>query len=190
MSCQPFRWPVPSLFSHSFLLLIPFPQKILTEFPFWGVPRELISNLSSFKDSTPHLFRFSFFGYLSFCHFSWVGWFHPCQVESFPNYFPLWFFFLGSPRYQPFVHDLLVPSSLIPFCIIGWLIKMYMFFAPCVFWAFLLSCLNLILALLHFPKTPGFWQSLGILAQFLSLDSLLIFWFWQAGLLPFFPSFF
>ena len=39
---------------------------------------------------------------------------------------------------------------------------MYIFFVPCVFWALLLSCLNLIPALLHVPRTPGFWQSLGI----------------------------
>ena len=164
MSCQPLWWLVPSLFSHSLLLLMPFPQKLLADFPFWGVSRELTSNLSSFKISTPHLFRFSFLGYLSFCHFSRVIWFHLCQVESFPNYFPSWFFFLGSPRYQPFVHELLVPSSLIPFYIIGRLIKMYLFFVPCVFWAFLLSCLNLIPALLHVLRTPSFWQSLGISA--------------------------
>ena len=69
MSCQPLQWLVPSSFSHSFLLLMPFPQKLLADFPFWGVPRELTSNLSSFKAFTPHLFRFSFFVYLSFCHF-------------------------------------------------------------------------------------------------------------------------
>ena len=40
MSCQPFWWLVFSLFSHSFLLLMPFPQKLLVDFPFWGVPRE------------------------------------------------------------------------------------------------------------------------------------------------------
>ena len=138
----------------------------------------MTSNLSSFKASTPHLFRFSFFDYLSFCNFSRVSWFHLCRVESFSNYFPLWFFFLGSSRYLPFVHELLIPSSLIPFCIIEWLIKMYLFFIPCVFWALLLSCLNLIPVLLHVPRTPDFWQSLDIPAQFLSLDSLLIFWFW------------
>ena len=35
------------------------------------------------------------------------------------------------------------------------------------FWALLLSCLNLILALLHVPRTPSSWQSFGIPAQFL-----------------------
>ena len=50
----------PFLVSHNFLLLVLFSQKPLADFPFWDVPRELTSNLSSFKASTPHIFRFSF----------------------------------------------------------------------------------------------------------------------------------
>ena len=34
MSCQPLWWPIPSLFSQNFFLLIPFPQKLLADFPF------------------------------------------------------------------------------------------------------------------------------------------------------------
>ena len=56
----------PFLVSYNILLLVLFPQKPLTDFSFWGVLRELTSNLSSFKGSTPHLFRFSFLSFLSF----------------------------------------------------------------------------------------------------------------------------
>ena len=56
----------PFLISHNFLLLVLFPQKPLADFLFWGVPREPTFNLSSFKVSTPHLFKFSFLSFLSF----------------------------------------------------------------------------------------------------------------------------
>ena len=59
--CQPFLTTDSFFVSHSFLLLMHFPQKLLVDFPFWSVPRELTSNLSFFKASTPYLFRFSFF---------------------------------------------------------------------------------------------------------------------------------
>ena len=54
------------LVSYNFFLLVLFLQKPLADFPFWGVPKELTFNLSSFKASTPHLFRFNFLSFLSF----------------------------------------------------------------------------------------------------------------------------
>ena len=50
-----------------------------------------------------------------------------------------------------------------------------MFFIYCVSGHLFLSYLNLIPALLYVLRTLGPWQSLGILAQFLSMESLLIF---------------
>ena len=48
-----------------------------------------------------------------------------CWVDSLPNYFPSWFFILGSPRYQPLVHELLVSklsSSLIGMYLFSFLV--------------------------------------------------------------------
>ena len=54
------------LVSYNFFLLVLFLQKPLADFPLWGVPKELTSNLSSFKAFTPHLFKFNFLSFLSF----------------------------------------------------------------------------------------------------------------------------
>ena len=59
----------PFLVSHSFLLLVLFPQKPLADILFWGVPRELTSNLSSLKTSMTHLFRFSILATFHFVNF-------------------------------------------------------------------------------------------------------------------------
>ena len=100
---------------------------------------------------------------------------HSCQVKSRPSYFPSWFFILGSSRYQPITHELLV-SKLSSSFLHHWVAdRDVSVLVPCVFLALLLSCLNLILALLHVPKISSPWQSLGISAQFLPLDSLVIF---------------
>ena len=67
-----------------------------------------------------HLFKLSFLATFPFCHFSQVSRILPCQVEGFPSYFPLWFFFLGYPKYQPFACELLLfkPSgSLLHHCV-------------------------------------------------------------------------
>ena len=112
-----------------------------------------------------------------------------CQVESLPSYFPSWFFFLSSPRYQPFTHELLVSKLSSSFLHHGVADRDVSIFVPCVswhsFWVVLISswlgC-----------TSRGFrapWQSLDILAQFLPLDYLVIFWPWWAGIFSFFHLF-
>ena len=82
---------------------------------------------------------------------------------------------MGSPRYQPLIHELLVLKLSNSF-LHHWVADkdVYVLHSLC-FLALLLSCLNLILALLHVLRTPSSWQSLGIPAKFLPLDSLVIF---------------
>ena len=108
-----------------------------------------------------------------------MSWFFLCQIESFPNYFPSWFFLLGSPRYHPFVHKLLVPSFLSLFCNIGLLRRTYMSFISCASWcSFELSPSH--------PSCVACLEDLEPLATFgyprlvLSTGFLLIFWSWQA----------
>ena len=98
---------------------------------------------------------------------------HSCQVESFPNYFPLWFFSLGSLMYQPLIHELLLSKSSSSF-LHHWVIKKDV--SVLHFLCFLvhfLSCINLILAVLHVPRILNPWHPLGTPAQFFPLDSLL-----------------
>ena len=59
----------PFLVSHNFFLLVFFPQKFLADFPFWGVFKELTSNLSSFKASKSHIFKLSFLAVFPFVIF-------------------------------------------------------------------------------------------------------------------------
>jgi len=112
----------------------------------------------------------------------------PKRVDSFLSgwkflsHLPSWFFFLSSPKYQPLVHELLVPRpSDSFFWIIRWLIGVYLF-SSLVFLGTPLNCLNPTPSLLHNPRIPGSWQSPGILAQFLPLGSLAIYWPWRVGL--------
>ena len=163
----------PFLISHNFLLLVLLPQKSLADFPFRGALKSWPLVLLPSRSLT--FFRFSFWlpFLLSFFPSKPIP---SCQVESLPSYCPSWFFFLGSLRYQPLVHELLV-SKLSSSFLHHWVAdRDVSVLIPCVFLALLLSCLNLILALLHVPKISSPWLSLGILAQFLPLDSLVIFW--------------
>ena len=59
-------------------------------------------------------------------------------------------------------------SLLIPF-LHHWMADRDIFvMVPCVSWHAPLNCLNPNLALLHAPRIPSSWESLGILAQFFS----------------------
>ena len=70
----------------------------------------------------------------------------------------------GLPEVPTLVHELLVPKLSSSF-LHHWVADkdVYVRHSLC-FLTLLLSCLNLILALLYVPKTPSSWQSLGILA--------------------------
>ena len=187
MLCQQFWWLVPSLFLIIFSFCCFFPKSLLLTFhsrvsleswPLISLPSRRLH--LTFLDST-------FFPFVIFLE--WANSIS-ARLKVFPSYFPSWFFFLGSSRYQPFVHELLVPKLSNSF-LHHWVAdKDVSVLRSLCFWALLLSCLNLILALLHVPRTSSSWQSLGILAQFLSLESILIFWSWQDSLHPFFPSFY
>ena len=65
---------------------------------------------------------------------------HSRQVESLPSYFPSWFFILGSSRYQPLAHELLV-SKLSGFFLHHWVAdRDVSIFVPWhSFWAVLIS---------------------------------------------------
>ena len=130
----------------------------------------------------PHLylFRLSFLAVFPFCHFSQVSRILPCQVEGFPSYFPLWFFFLGYPKYQPFARELLLskPSgSLLHHCVFENDISVLRFLC---FSVPFLSCLNPTLAVLHVP---------GISDLVLSTGLSLVLWSWRVGPFSFFPLF-
>ena len=174
MLSQQLWWLVSSLFLIIFFFWYFFPKSLLLTFrskvslegwPLISLPSRLL-NLT-FSDSA--------FGCLSFCHFSRVSWFHPCQLESFLSYFLSWFFFLDSSRYQPLVHELLVSKLSGSFLHHVVADKDVFVLCSLCFLALLLSYLNLILALLHDPRTLSSRQSLSIPAQFLPLDSLVIF---------------
>ena len=173
MLCQQHWWLVPSLFLIIFSFWCFFPKSLLLTFhsgvPLKSWPLVLLPSRSL------TFFRFSFWlpFLLSFFPSKPIP---SCQVESLPSYCPSWFFFLGSLRYQPLVHELLV-SKLSSSFLHHWVAdRDVSVLVPCVFLALLLICLNLILALLHVSKISSPWLSLGILAQFLPLDSLVIFW--------------
>ena len=127
-----------------------------------------------------YLFRLSFLAAFSFCHFSQVSWILPCQVEGFPSYFPLWFFFLGYPKYQPFACELLLFKpfgSLLRHCVFEKDISVLRFLC---FLVPFLSCLNPTLAALYAP---------GISRPVLFTGLSLVLWSWLAGPFSFFPLF-
>ena len=187
MLSQQLWWLVSSLFLIIFFFWYFFPKSLLLTFrskvslegwPLISLPSRLL-NLT-FSDSA--------FGCLSFCHFSRVSWFHPCQLESFLSYFLSWFFFLDSSRYQPLVHELLVSKPSDSF-LHHWVAdRDISILIPFVSWHPFLNCLNLTLALLHVLRISSSWQSPGIQAQFSPLGFLAIFWPWRVGLF-FFPLF-
>ena len=164
--CQQHWWLVSSLFfiiSSFWDFLFEKPQ--LT-FPFWGVLEgwPLIFLLSRLLDST---FSDPTFSCFSFCHFpKWANSFLPGW--NIPSHIPLQFFLLGSFRYQAFTHGLLVlkPSDPLSISLGGWYGHIY--YSSLCFLVPTLNCLNPNLALLHVPRIPGSWESLGILAQLFS----------------------
>ena len=101
MLCQQLWWLVPSLFLIIFFFWCFFPKSLLSTFHF----RVSLESwpLISLPLRVLHL-TFSDSAFFPFCHFSLVSRFPLCQVESFPNHFPSWFFFLSSLKYQPFIH--------------------------------------------------------------------------------------
>ena len=101
MLCQQLWWLVPSLFLIIFFFWCFFPKSLLPTFHF-GVSLESWP-LISLPLRVLHL-TFSDSAFFPFFHFSLVSRFPLCQVESFPNHFPSWFFFLSSLKYQPFIH--------------------------------------------------------------------------------------
>ena len=112
----------------------------------------------------PHLylFKLSFLAAFPFCHFSQVSRILLCQVKGFPNYFPLQFFFLGYPKYQPFARELSLSK------LSGSLLHHYVFEKDIYVLRFLcflvplLSCLNPTLAVLHVPGISGPILSIGL----------------------------
>ena len=187
MLCQQHWWLVPSLFLIIFSFCCFLPKSLLLTFHS-GVPlKSWPFGPFSFKIS--HLFQTQLLVAFPFVIFpKWADSFLPGWKSS--SYFPSWFFFLGSPRYQLFVHELLV-SKLSGSFLHHWVAdRDVSVLIPCVFLALLLSYLNLILALLHVPRIPSPWQSLGIPGQFLPLGSLVIFYhYWTFFFFPLFHEF-
>ena len=89
----------PFLISHYFLLLRFLLQKPLVDFPILGGPRRLVIVHSFFKASRFHFFKPTFWLHSLLSLF-------PGELTPFllsrkiTNFFPSWFFFMGSPRYQ------------------------------------------------------------------------------------------
>ena len=150
MLCQQHWWLVPSLFLIIFFFWCFFPESLLLAFhsgmslESWllvPLPSRLL-NLT-FSDSA--------FGCLSRCHFpKWADSFLPGW--KLPSHFSSWFLFLGSPRYQPLVHELLVSKPSDSF-LHHWVAdRDISILIPCVSWHPFLNCLNPTLALLHVPR--------------------------------------
>ena len=101
-------------------------------------------------------FSNSAFGCLSLCHFlKWADSFLPGW--KLPSHSPSWFLFLGSPRYQPLIHELLVPKPFDSF-LHHWVAdRDISILVPYVSWHPFLNCLNPTLALLHIPRIPSSW---------------------------------
>ena len=112
-----------------------------------------------------------------------------CQVESLPSYFPSWFFFLSSSRYQPFTHELLVSKLSSSFLHHGVADRDVSIFVPCVswysFWVVLISswlgCTSrgFRAPWLAVPRYPGPVLTTGLPRDFLTLVG------WDFFLLPF-----
>ena len=125
-----------------------------------------------------YFFKLNFFATFPFCHFSQVSRILPCKVEGFPSYFPLWFFFLGYPKYQPFAYESLLskPSgSLLHHCVFEKDISVLRFLC---FLVPFLSCLNPTLAALHVLRILSLVLSTGL------CESALILAGWALFFLP------
>ena len=132
MLCQQHRWLDSSSFLIIFFFWCFFPKSFLLTFRS-GVTLEswpLVLLLSRLLNPT---FSKSAFGCLFLCHFSQVSWFLPARLKVFPTTLS-WFSFLGSPRYQPLVHKLLVHKSSDSF-LHHWVADRDIFvLVPCVSW--------------------------------------------------------
>ena len=182
MLCQPLWWLVLSLFLIVFFFWCYFPK--ILDFPFQGVLRELTSNLSSFKASKPYLFRLSF----------WLSFFLSFFPSELNSFLPSWKFSQLLPFMVLLSGFLEVPSScswIVTLQAIGsflhhWVIEKDISFLHFLcFLVHFLSCLNLILAVLHDLRILNPWHPLGTPAQFFPLDSL---WFSNLDRLSFFLS--
>ena len=105
MLCQQHWWLVPSLFLIIFSFWCFFPKSLLLTFHSVVSLKSWLLVLLPLRPLT--FFRLSFWlpFLLSFFPSKLILF---CQVESLPSYFPSWFFFLGSLRYQPLAHELLI----------------------------------------------------------------------------------
>ena len=157
--------------SHSFPLLVLFSWKPLADFSFQGALWR--ANLQSIFLQCFQAFAFSnlAFAALPFCHFSEVSQILPCQVKGFPNYFLLWFIFLGSPRYQPFVCMLLL-SKLSGFLLHRWAFEkdIYVLRFLCFFYSLFELSQSHFGCAAH-PRDPRPLAVSGIPAQFFLLNS-------------------
>ena len=148
----------PFLIPHYFLLLGFLLQKLIADFSFWGVLKELTFGLFSFKASRSHLFRLDFWLFfpLSFFPSELIL---SCQVESFLATFLHDSSFSVPRGTSPLFMHCWFPSLLIFFffCFIRWLIGTYLF-SFLVFLGTPLKCINPTLALLHNPRIPSSWQ--------------------------------
>ena len=166
MLCQQHWELVPSSFFIISLFWGSLFKKPQPTFPFWGVLKGW-SLVFLFPKVSRLYFLDLYFGCFPFFHFSQVGWFLLARLKN-PQPFS---FMVLLPRFLkvPSPYSWVVGSQALwsLFYILGWLIRTYMFLFW-VSWHAPLTCLNLILALLHVPRILGSWESLGILAQFFS----------------------
>ena len=148
--------------SHSFPLLVLFSWKATCWLSVLGCPLE--SKPSIFLPSMfPRLCLFKPCFWLPFLFVIFPKW-----VESFPTKSKV---FLATSPYSssfwvPRGTSLLsthccFPSSLVFYCIAERLRRTYLSFVSCAFLVPFSSCLNPTLAVLHVPRIPGPWQSLG-----------------------------
>ena len=116
----------PFLISHNFLILVFLSQKSFADFSFRVVLRELTFGPSSFKASKPYLFKLNFWlpFPLSFFPSELI---HSYQVEIFPATSLRGSSFWVPRGTSPLFMNCWFPSLLIHFCIIGWLIRTYLF---------------------------------------------------------------
>ena len=146
----------PFLVSHSFLLLALFPQNPFADFPLWVVLREPTFNLSSFKASKPYLFRLSF----------WLSFFLSFVPSELNPFLIGWKFSQLLPFMVLLSGFLEVPSScswIVTLQAIGsflhhWVIEKDIFVLRFLcFLVHFLSCLNIILTVLHDLRIPNPW---------------------------------
>ena len=157
MLCQQLRWLIPSLLLIIFFFWCFFSKNLLLTFRS-GVSLEswpLISLPSRLQNLT--FFRLCFLDVFPFVIFpKWANSI-PARLKVFPATSFHGSSFLDSLRYQPLVHELLVPKHSGSF-LHHWVADKDIFVLRSLcFLAFFLSCLNLILTLLHIPRISSSW---------------------------------